>query len=73
MNIEAAIVFMVILVGVGFFLLVLPLATVLAGLPKVWKAHKGVAAFLLALVGVTALLFALFLAGLAQITFGAAS
>lgn len=72
MNIEAAIVFMVILLGVGFVLLLLPLATVLAGLPKLWKEQKGVAVFLLALVGLTAFFFAIFFAGLAQITFGAA-
>ncbi|HCF56430.1 MAG TPA: hypothetical protein DFS52_00335 [Myxococcales bacterium] len=73
MNIEAAIVFMVILLGVGFVLLVLPLAVVLAGLPKLWKEQKGVAVFLLALVGLTAFFFAIFIAGLTQITFGAAS
>ncbi len=70
MNIEAANVFVCILLSVGFFTLVLPLAVVLVKLRKIAKSQPETALILAGLVILTGTLFAIYIVGLGSVAFG---
>jgi len=55
--------------SVGFFLLVLPLAIVLARLHTVWQADRGTGLVLSGVVVLTGIFFALYFVGLVALTF----
>ncbi len=66
---EAAITIAVVMLSVGFLFLVLPLLTVLADLPKVWRASRADGALLSGVLILTGAFFLLFLAGLIVVMF----
>lgn len=70
MRVEPATILVVELGSIAFFFLVLPLAVVLANLPRVWRRNAITGAILGGVVALTGLLFAIYLVGIAIIAFG---
>ncbi len=69
MKIEPAQILAIELGAVGFFLLLLPLGTVLTRLRAVWQADRGMGVLLTGMVALTLFFFALFIAGLLAVAF----
>ncbi len=69
MKIEPATILVIVLGSISFFLLLLPLAVVLAKLQAVWRTSRGVGFILTGVVVLTAVFFALFYVGLTALTF----
>jgi hypothetical protein len=70
MSIEAAIVMIVVLAGLSFFFLLLPLGVVLTRLRAVWRERRGTAILLAGLVVLTGFFFVVLFIGLAGVVFG---
>jgi hypothetical protein len=73
MKVEPATILVVLLGSVTFFLLLLPLAVVLARVRAVWRADRGTGVVLAGVIIFTGIFFILFFVGLVLVTFTGAT